>query len=309
MVERDGVFAITAGVGTASNRAVLDYLSENEVVVVSPATGATHWAYPPKKYVFAAYTPYLDEAAVLVDYAVEDLGKTRVAIIYQNDDFGESGLVGAQLALEKHGLSVVEAVSVEVPDTDLNSHAVRLRESGADAVLAWLTPRHATIIHGAVGRLGYEPQWLVSSVLADTELMYDLTEGAWEGVIFAAIGQLANSDHPLTAKYREAVARLAPDELAGEFLLAGFRYSEPLVEGLRRAGRDLTTESLIAALESMDGFVGTGPPITYGPDQRQGTRAMYLAQTVRGGTAEKLTDWIESGIDIEAAIRVLEEEQ
>ena len=309
MVERDGVFAITAGVGTASNRAVLDYLSENEVVVVSPATGATHWAYPPKKYVFAAYTPYLDEAAVLVDYAVEDLGKTRVAIIYQNDDFGESGLVGARLALEKHGLSVVEAVSVEVPDTDLNSHAVRLRESGADAVLAWLTPRHATIIHGAVGRLGYEPQWLVSSVLADTELMYDLTEGAWEGVIFAAIGQLANSDHPLTVKYREAAARLAPDELAGEFLLAGFRYSEPLVEGLRRAGRDLTTESLMAALESMDGFVGTGPPITYGPDQRQGTRAMYLAQTVRGGTAEKLTDWIESGIDIEAAIRVLEEEQ
>ena len=204
MVERDGVFAITAGVGTASNRAVLDYLSENEVVVVSPATGATHWAYPPKKYVFAAYTPYLDEAGVLVDYAVEDLGKTRVAIIYQNDDFGESGLVGARLALEKHGLSVVEAVSVEVPDTDLNSHAVRLRESGADAVLAWLTPRHATIIHGAVARLGYEPQWLVSSVLADTELMYDLTEGAWEGVIFAAIGQLANSDHPLTVKYREA---------------------------------------------------------------------------------------------------------
>ena len=309
MVERDGVFAITAGVGTASNRAVMDYLAENEVVVVSPATGATHWAYPPKKYMFAQYTPYLDEAAVLVDYAVEDLGKTRIAVIYQNDDFGESGLVGAELALEKHGLSVVEAVSVEVPDTDLNSHAVRLRESGADAVLAWLTPRHATIIHGAVGRLGYEPQWLGSSVLADSDLMYELTEGAWEGVIFAAIGQLANSDHPLTEKYRQAAARLAPDERAGEFLFAGFRYAEPLVEGLRRAGRDLTTESLIAALETLDGWVGSGPPITYGPDQRQGTRAMFLARTIAGGTAEKLTDWIESGIDIEAAIRVLEGSQ
>jgi len=306
MVERDGVFAVTAGVGTASTRAVLDYLTEHEVVMVSPATGATHWAYPPRKHVFAQYTPYLDEAAVLVDYAVEDLGKTRIAVIYQNDDFGGSGLVGARLALEKHGLTVVEAVSVEVPDTDLNSHAVRLRESGADAVLMWLTPRHATIIHGAVGRLGFEPQWLVSSVLADTDLLYELTEGTWEGVIFAAIGQLANSDHPLTEKYRQVAARLAPDERAGEFLFAGFRYAEPLVEGLRRAGRDLTTESLIAALETLDGFVGTGPPITYKPDQRQGTRAMFLARTVAGGTAEKLTDWIESGIDIEAAIRELE---
>ena len=306
MVERDGVFAVVAGVGTAPTRAVLEYLTEHEVVMVSPATGATHWAYPPRKYVFAQYTPYLDEAAVLVDYAVKDLGKTRIAVIYQNDDFGESGLVGAELALERHGLSVVEAVSVEVPDTDLNSHAVRLRESGADAVLMWLTPRHATIIHGALARLDYEPQWLVSSVLADTDLMYDLTEGAWEGVIFAAIGQLANSDHPLTEKYRRAAARLAPDERAGEFLFAGFRYSEPLAEGLRRAGRDLTTESLIAALETLDGWVGSGPPITYGPNQRQGTRAMFLARTVQGGTAEKLTDWIESGIDIEAAIRVLE---
>ncbi|HIF20355.1 MAG TPA: hypothetical protein EYQ27_00260, partial [Gemmatimonadetes bacterium] len=216
MVERDGVFAVTAGVGTAPTRAVMDYLTENEVVMVSPATGATHWAYPPKKYVFAQYTPYLDEAAVLVDHAVEDLGKTRIAVIYQNDDFGGSGLVGAQLALEKHGLSIVESVSVEVPDTDLNSHAVRLRESGADAVLMWLTPRQAVIIHGAVGRLGYEPQWLVSSVLADTNLLYELTEGAWAGVIFAAIGQLANSDHPLTTKYREAAARLAPEERAGE---------------------------------------------------------------------------------------------
>ena len=105
MVERDRVFAFVAGVGTAPGRAVVDYIMENEVVWVSPATGATHWAYPPRKYLFAQYTPYFDEAAVLVDYVVNELGKTRIGVIYQNDDFGESGLVGAQVALEKHGLN------------------------------------------------------------------------------------------------------------------------------------------------------------------------------------------------------------
>ena len=59
-------------------------------------------------------------------------------------------------------------------------------------------------------------------------------------------------------------------------------------------------------METLDGWEGSGPPITYGPNQRQGTRAMFLARTVEGGTAVKLTDWIESGIDIEAAIRELE---
>lgn len=306
MVERDGVFAVTGGVGTAPGRAVLDYLLANEVVWVGPATGATHWGYPPKKHVFAVYTPYFDEAAVLVDHAVEEIGSRRIAVIYQNDDFGESGLVGAEIALAEHGLKVVEAVSVEVADTDLSSHAVRLRESGADAVLMWLTPRHATIIVGAVGRLGYEPQWLASSVLSDTELMYDLTEGAWEGAIFASIGLLANSDHPLLDKYEKAAARFAPQERASEFFFSGFRYAEPLIEGLRRAGRDLTTESLVAALESLEGWEGTGPPITYGPERRQGARAMFLARTTADGTAVQLTDWIESDIDIREAIRRLE---
>lgn len=306
MVERDHVFAMVGGVGTATGRAVMDYLTANEVVWVSPATGATHWAYPPKKYVFAQYTPYFDEAAVLVDYAVQDLGKSRIAVIYQNDDFGQSGLVGARLALAKHGLEVVEAVSVEVPDTDLSSHAVRLRESGADAVIMWLTPRHATIIVGAVGRLGYRPQWLASSVLADPKLMDDLTEGAWEGVVFAGIGQLIDSGNPQMEKYRAAVARLAPEEHPSQFLMDGFRYAEPLVEGLRRAGRDLTTESLIEALESLDGFQGIGAPITYGPDHRQGTRAMFLARALHDGEAQQLTDWIDSDIDIHEAIRALE---
>ena len=306
MVERDRVFAFVAGVGTAPGRAVVDYIMENAGVWVSPATGATHWADPPRQYLFAQYTPYFDEAAVLVDYVVNELGKTRIGVIYQNDDFGESGLVGAQVALEKHGLNVVEAVSVEVPDTDLSSHAVRLRESGAEAILMWLTPRHATIIVGAVGRLGYEPQWLASSVLADTEIMYDLTEGAWEGVIFAAIGELANTTHPLIEQYREASARIAPEERASEFFLSGFRYAEPLVEGLRRAGRDLTTESLVAALETLDGFQGIGAPLTYTTNRRQGTRATFLARTIDGEHAERLTDWLESGGAIEQGIQLLE---
>ena len=306
MVERDGVFAFVAGVGTPTGRAVLDYITENNIVWVSPSTGATHWAYPPRKNVFATYTPYFDEATVLVDHVVNELGLTKVAVIYQNDDFGESGLVGAEMALEKYGMELVEATSVEVSDTDLRSHAVRLRESGAEAILMWLTPRHATIILGAVSRLGHEPQWLASSVLADLELMYDLTAGAWKDVIYTSISELATSDHPLIRKYREASARLAPDERAGEFFLSGFRYAEPLVEGLRRAGRDLTTEGLIEALESLDEFKGIGAPITYSATERQGTRSMFLVRCVDGQTAEALTDWLEADIDIAEAIRRLE---
>ena len=305
MVERDGVFAVAGGVGTATGRAVLDYLMEKEVVWVSPASGATHWAYPPKKHLFSAYTSYFDEAAVLVDHAVETLGKRRIAVVHQNDDFGKSGLVGAELALADYGLEVVEAVPVEVSDTDLWSHVVRLRESEADAVLMWLTPRHATIIVGAAGRLDFEPQWLGSSGLSDTELMHDLTDGAWEGAVFSSMGALPGTGHPLLEAYEEAAARFAPEEEPSAFFYAGFRYAEPLVEGLRRAGRNLTTETLVTALESLDGWQGTGAPVTFGPERRQGARSLLLARSGENGKAVQLTDWIESNIDIQEAIRRL----
>jgi len=112
MVERDQVFAFVGGVGTATGGAVLDYIVENEVVWVSPASGATYWAYPPRRNVFAQNTPTFDEAAVLAHYVVEELGVRDVAVVYQNDDFGKSGLIGARLALEEHGVSLREALPV-----------------------------------------------------------------------------------------------------------------------------------------------------------------------------------------------------
>lgn len=78
------------------------------------------------------------------------------------------------------------------------------------------------------------------------------------------------------------------------------------MEGLRRAGRDLTTETLVTALESLDEFKGIGPPLTYAPDKRQGTRATFLACVVDREHAERLTDWLESGVDIKQMIERLE---
>ena len=60
------------------------------------------------------------------------------------------------------------------------------------------------------------------------------------------------------------------------------------------------------ALESLDGFQGIGAPLTYGPDRRQGTSATFLARTINGEEAERLTDWLDSGVDIEQVIQRLE---
>lgn len=305
MVQNEGVFAFVGGVGTAPGMAVKEFITERNIPWVSPVTGSTRFAYPPQENIFAMYPLYSKEAAVQVNYAIDEMGAENVAIIYQNDDFGKSGLVGAKMALEARGMELVESTSVEMMDSDLSSQAALLRESSADVVLMWLLPRHAAIILGNTNKIDYNPDWIASSVLSDMTLMHDITEGAWENVIFSSFGEFPTSDHELVQKYRATFEKKYPDVRWGTFAAAGFFFAEPLVEALERAGPDLTRESFIEAMETLDGWQGIGPEITFAPGQRQGASSTYLVKCLGENDYEILTDYRDSDIDIEEAIRRL----
>ncbi|MBC8183386.1 ABC transporter substrate-binding protein [candidate division KSB1 bacterium] len=303
MLENESAFAFVGGVGTATGMAVKDYLNENKVPWISPASGSTHWGYPPTKYLFGVYPLYCDEAAVLVDYAVNGLGKKKIAFFYQNDDYGKGGLYGAELAMEKHGLKLVETVSAEIMDTDLSTHALKLKKSGAEVVIMWVLPKHAAIMLGTSAKLSFKPQWMVSSTLSDMPLMLEISKGLWKGVIFGNFAELPDSDNPLMKKYKTAHEKYAPSERWGVFFYGGFLFAEPLVEGLKQCGKDLTADNLVKAMESLKDFQGIGPKVTYSPDTRQGSRSVFLSKCTEDGTAKRLTDWVTSDIDVEQVLK------
>ncbi len=291
-INQIGVFAVVGGVGTAPGMAVRDDLSENKVVWVSPSTGNKHWSRPFQKYIFAVYPLYVDEAYLLTQFAVEKMGKKKIAVFYQNDDYGKDGLEGVEKYMKEKGMELAARVSVEVPDTDLSSHALKLKESGAEAVIMYLLPKHAAIILGEAAKIGFAPQWISSSTLSDAPLMYEVTKGLWKGVIVASFGELPDSDHPLMVKYRQAWQKYAPKERWGTFYYAGIIWAEPLVEGLKRAGRNLTTEGLISALETLKEWKGIGPPLTYTSTDHLGAKSIKIAKVKDDGNLELLTDWI-----------------
>ena len=303
MLENENAFAFAGGVGTAPGMAVKDYLNENKVPWVGPASGSTHWAFPPTKYLFGVYPLYCDEAAIMVDYAVNELGKTKIAFFYQNDDYGKGGLYGAELAMEEHGLKLVETVSAEIMDTDLSTHALKLKKSGADVVIMWVLPKHAAIMLGTSAKLSFAPQWMVSSTLSDMALMLDITKGLWKGVIFGNFAELPDSDSPLMKKYKAAQEKFAPTERWGVFFYAGFLFAEPLIEGLKQCGKNLTADNFVKAMEDLKDFQGIGPKLTFAPDIRQGSRSVFLSQCAEDGSAKRLTDWVTSGIDVEEVIK------
>jgi ABC-type branched-subunit amino acid transport system substrate-binding protein len=182
-----GIFAWVSGVGTAPGLAVKDYLMERQVPWIGPAAGSLHWISPPQKYLFAVYPLYYLEAKALVRYAVRRLDKKKIAIIYQNDDYGKNGLKGAREEIAAQGLEIVAEVPVNITDSDLKPHVMKLRKSRADTVLLWTSVKHALMTVGISKAMKFSPQFMSTSTCSDFPLMMHISKGAWKGVIASTL--------------------------------------------------------------------------------------------------------------------------
>jgi ABC-type branched-subunit amino acid transport system substrate-binding protein len=298
--EGTGMFAWVSGVGTSPGMAVKGYLMERKIPWVGPSAGSLQWITPPQKYLFGVYPLYYKEARTLVRHAVEKMGLKRVAVAYQNDEYGKNGLRGAKEELGKQGLEIVAEVPVEIKDSDMKPHVMKLRKSNADMVLLWTSVSHAVRIVGVSKAMKFAPQFMSTSTCSDFPLMMHISKGLWEGVICATFGELPDSDHALLQTYKKEAydAFAAKDERWGLFYYAGIIFAEPLVEAIKRCGPELTREKLIQELEGLTDFRGIGPKVSYkpfdanDPMSRQGTQETLLVQCLADGKAKKLTDWV-----------------
>ncbi|HIJ19454.1 MAG TPA: ABC transporter substrate-binding protein [Deltaproteobacteria bacterium] len=298
--EGTGMFAWVSGVGTSPGLSVVDYLMERKIPWVGPSAGSLHWIEPPRKYLFAVYPLYFIEAKGLCEYAVKTLGKKRIAIAYQNDDYGKNGVQGAVEQLEKYGMKLVAQIPVENTDTDMKPHIMQFKKAGADVVLLWVTPTHAVRLVGTAKAMQFAPQWMSTSTCSDFPFMFKISKGLWKDVIAATFGELPDSQDPLLLKYKKDAYEkyAAKDERWGIFYYAGILFAEPLVEGIKRCGKDLTRERLVKAMEGIKDFKGIGGKISYGPLDlaepyacRQGQKEIFIVKCLDDGKYERLTGW------------------
>ena len=139
-------------------------------------------------------------------------------------------------------------------------------------MLMWLLPKQAAITMGTAAKMGYRPQFMTSSTLSDTELMYKITKGLWKGVLFTTFGALPwSNDNEALVKLREAWKKYAPQERLGRVpelgrLLRRAPGGRP--QALRRRPELRQTSS--RSWKAMKGFQSLGAPVTFGPNQRQG---------------------------------------
>jgi branched-chain amino acid transport system substrate-binding protein len=291
LVERQGVFAFVGGVSAAGGLAVKDYLAQNKVIWVGPATSVREYVFPVQPYLFSVYPLYEDEASILTKYIVDTLKLKKLGIMYQNDSYGKNGLEGCKQRLATYKMALVAEIPIEPTEKDLGSQILRLKSSGAEAVLMYVNPTSAVIALKTAANVGFKPQWVSSNTLSDYPLMFKISGGLWEGVITGNFGEVPDSKNPLMVKYREAAKRLAPEERWGTFYSAGILFADPIVDALKKAGRNLSTEAVLKALNSIRHYQTIGPTINWSEKQHQGSDSVVIQKCGPNGSYVELQGW------------------
>jgi branched-chain amino acid transport system substrate-binding protein len=292
LVEEDKVFALVGGLGTPNNLAVMDYLVQNNVPHVAPATGTTALAVPLKKNVYAVQLNYTTEGTLLTQYALDQLSAKKFAVFYQNDAFGKEGLDAVQAALKQRGLAAAAAVSYETADTNYSAQALKLQTSGADTVILYAVPKPGGSIIAEMGKIGFKPKLLSSNVINDPAI-FQLAGPAIEGMLIGAwLPAFDDTSNPRIVEYQAFMAKYASKEQIGGFSLTGYTYAQVMVEALKRAGKELTREGFVQSLDQMKDFTGSPlPSLSYSPTDHAGVKAAYF-QAAKDGKFVAVTGYI-----------------
>ena len=301
LIDQQNVFAFVGGVGTANGLAALPLIQRAGVPWVGPASGSELFAQQSNGLVFTTFTDYEVESALMTRHAVTTLGSTSVAIFYQNDAYGQAGRRAleaevARLQGEGYDVTVGDAVSYERGTTNLGVQALRLRGSGSDTVLMFSDPTAAANLVSEFQRLDFKPQMLATVTLLDPGLM---ANPGMQGAIFSVFLRLptvivgeGNGDPIADRIYQEVIIPYAPEIARDPFrALAGVAFAQPLVVALEAAGPDLTRESLIEALRSIDGYTdGLYHSVSFADGYRGNNSVMLLQVTPQG--LRPVSDWL-----------------
>jgi branched-chain amino acid transport system substrate-binding protein len=293
LVNQDKIFAMVGHIGTAQNLAAMPVQFEKNVLNLYPITAAREMYEPFHKLKFSFAASYYDQMRIFVPRLMKEKGTKKACIMHQDDEFGLEVLRGAEAGLKAMGAELAEKTSYKRGATDFSSQVARMKAAGCDFVVL------GTIIRETIGgiaegrKTGFNPVWLGSSA-AYTDLIHKLGGKAMDGLYAAMTVQ-----NPYVDDVSPAVAFWAKkyktkfNEDPTVFSVYGYNAIDGFIRAAEKAGPNLTTDTLIKALETMSlppDMFGSAP-VSFGPQKRQGSNESRLSQ-LQDGRWKVVTDYV-----------------
>jgi branched-chain amino acid transport system substrate-binding protein len=262
LVESDEVFAIFAPMGSASSIAVQKYLNQQKVPQFLVQSGLPRWNNPKEfPWSISGYPNYDREALTYARFILETMPKARIAVLFQNDEFGRTYLSGLKRNLESKGeANVVAAEAFDITEPTVDSQVVNLAFSKADVLFIAATSRQTIQALKKAADLGWHPLIIVTSLASSVDRTYalaglEISKGAVSATVFKDPADPDTAQDPDVRTYRAWMERYYP---AGDWKdtlhVAAFVEGEIFTEVLKRCGNDVSRENFLKQATSLKGF-------------------------------------------------------
>ena len=260
LVEEEEVLLMFQTLGTPPNSAIHKYMNTKKVPHLFVATGATKWGDPKNFPWTMGWQPnYQSEAKIYAAHILENKPNAKIAVLYQNDDYGKDYLKGFEDGLgDKAKTLIVSTISYEVTDPTVDSQMVSLKASGADTFFNITTPKFAAQAIKKAAELGWKPAHYLNSVSSAVgSVLVPAGIEASMGIITA--GYIKDPTDPQFQKGKEWDDWLAymkkyhpSGDLKDNFNVYGYTVAQSLVQVLKQAGDNLTRENIMKQAASLD---------------------------------------------------------
>jgi branched-chain amino acid transport system substrate-binding protein len=262
LVESDEVLFIFNSLGTPSNSAIQKYMNTKKVPQLFVATGATKWNDPQNFPWTMGWQPnYQSETQIYAKWLLKNKPDAKIAVLYQNDDYGKDYLKGLRDGLGSKAASmIVMEESYETSEPTIDSHIVKLRSTGADVFMNITTPKFAAQAIKKVAEIGWKPLHFLNNVSASVgsvmkpagfengqdiisaDYLKDVSDPEW------------NND-PGMKEFSAFMAKYFPEgDKLDKGTIVGFAVAQTLAQVLKQCGDDLTRENIMKQAASLKNF-------------------------------------------------------
>src|SRR6202789_361306 len=262
LIESDEVFLIFNALGTPTQTAVQKYQNTKKVPQLFIASGASKWNDPKDFPWTMGFQPsYRVEARIFAKYILKTKPGAKVAVFYQNDDFGKDYVAGLKDVFGDRASSLIVAEeSYETTEPSIDSHIVKLKGTGADVFVNVTTPKFAAQTIKKMAELEWKPMHLMTDVsISIGAVMKPAGFEASEGVLSA--GYLKDASNPqwtddeAMKKFMAFVDKYMPGaNIADANLVYGYAAAQTMVQVLKQAGDNLTRENIMKQAASLKDF-------------------------------------------------------